>query len=92
MDVQMPDMDGEQATIEIRKNYPPQQQPRIIAMTANAMKSDRERYLASGMDDYIVKPFKIEELIRALIESHIYFHPMALSGPNEAESGLADFN
>ena len=83
MDVQMPEMDGEQATIAIRKNYPLRLQPRIVAMTANAMKSDREKYLAAGMDDYIVKPFKIEELVRALIESHLYFHP--LDEPNYDE-------
>ncbi len=74
MDVQMPDMDGEQATIEIRKTFPPKQQPRIIAMTANAMKIDLDKYIASGMDDYIVKPFKIEELVRSLIESYTYLH------------------
>ena len=78
MDVQMPEMDGEQATIEIRKSFLPNQQPRIIAMTANALKSDREKYLASGMDDYIVKPFKIEELVRALVESYSFFHPLTV--------------
>jgi len=71
MDVQMPDMDGEQATVEIRKNFTGEKQPRIVAMTANALKSDHDRYLSIGMDDFIVKPFKIEELVRALIESHI---------------------
>jgi len=71
MDVQMPEMDGEQCTIEIRKNIPAEKQPRIIAVTANALNTDRERYLSIGMDDYIVKPFKLEELIRALVESYI---------------------
>lgn len=79
MDVQMPEMDGEQATIEIRKSFLPSQQPRIIAMTANALKSDRERYISSGMDDYIVKPFKIEELVRALVESYSFFHPLTVN-------------
>jgi CheY-like chemotaxis protein len=69
MDIQMPDMDGVQATVEIRNNFPKDQQPRIIAMTANAMKDDHEKYLQSGMEDYIVKPFKIEELVRALLDS-----------------------
>ena len=72
MDVQMPEMDGEQCTIEIRKQLPSAQQPRIIAVTANALTTDRDRYLSIGMDDYIVKPFKIEELVRALVESYIY--------------------
>ncbi len=72
MDVQMPEMDGEQCTNEIRNLGSSIRQPRIIAVTANALSSDRDRYLANGMDDYVVKPFKIEELVRALIESHIF--------------------
>jgi len=71
MDVQMPEMDGEQTTMEIRKQWPLELQPRIIAMTANAMKEDRDRYLLNGMDDYIAKPFKMEDLIRALVESYL---------------------
>lgn len=70
MDVQMPEMDGEQATIEIRKQFPPEKQPRIIAMTANAIVGDREHYLSIGMDDYITKPVRLEDLVRALMESH----------------------
>ncbi|HVO73874.1 MAG TPA: PAS domain S-box protein [Ignavibacteriaceae bacterium] len=69
MDIQMPDMDGLQATLEIRNQFPKDQQPRIIAMTANAMKDDHEKYLASGMEDYIIKPFKMEDLVRALLNS-----------------------
>jgi CheY-like chemotaxis protein len=72
MDVQMPEMDGERCTIEIRNLGSSIKQPRIIAVTANALSSDRDRYLSIGMDDYIVKPFKIEELVQALIESHIF--------------------
>jgi PAS domain S-box-containing protein len=68
MDGQMPEMDGIEAARCIRKQWPPEQQPRIVAMTANAMKGDRENYLAAGMDDYISKPIYIEELIRALTE------------------------
>ena len=71
MDVQMPEMDGEQCTLEIREHLPAGKQPRIIAVTANALSTDRDRYLSIGMDDYIVKPFKLEELVRALVESHI---------------------
>jgi CheY-like chemotaxis protein len=69
MDVQMPKMDGEQATKEIRIRWPIDQQPRIIAMTANAMEGDREHYLSIGMNDYIVKPVRMKELVRALMES-----------------------
>ena len=66
MDVQMPQMDGLEATRFIRKHFPAYRQPRIIAMTANAMQGDREECLASGMDDYISKPINMDALIRAL--------------------------
>ncbi len=82
MDIQMPEMDGETATKEIRKIFPPKQQPVIIAMTANAMRSDLDKYIESGMDDYIVKPFKVEELIRVLIEGHTRFYNDQLSNAN----------
>ncbi len=72
MDVQMPEMDGEQCTVEIRNNFPAEKQPRIVAVTANALSTDKAKYLSIGMDDYVVKPFKLEELIRALIESYIH--------------------
>jgi PAS domain S-box-containing protein len=64
MDVQMPEMDGLVATKEIRKLWP--KGPRIIAITAYALKGDRERCLAAGMDDYISKPIVIEDLRRVL--------------------------
>ncbi len=62
MDMQMPEMDGLDATREIRAKIAKERQPIIIALTANAMQGDRERCLASGMDDYITKPLKIDEL------------------------------
>ncbi|HZY43883.1 MAG TPA: response regulator, partial [Anaerolineae bacterium] len=65
MDVQMPELDGLDATREIRK-LKVAAQPRIVAMTANAMQGDREMCLAAGMDDYISKPIHIEELVSAL--------------------------
>jgi len=64
MDVQMPEMDGLEATRMIRLCLP--EQPVIIAMTASAMQGDREMCLAAGMDDYISKPVKIEELVDLL--------------------------
>ncbi|HEY8377293.1 MAG TPA: response regulator, partial [Nannocystis sp.] len=64
MDVQMPEMDGLEATRRIRQLGGPQ--PRIIAMTANAMESDRQACLAAGMDDYISKPIQVRALRAAL--------------------------
>jgi CheY-like chemotaxis protein len=61
MDINMPEMDGIEATKAIRSQFGTEK-PRIVAMTANAMAGDRERYLSIGMDDYISKPVKIPEL------------------------------
>ncbi len=66
MDVEMPELDGLEATRRIRHELTPDRQPRIIAMTANAMEGDRERCLAAGMDDYLPKPIRIGDLRRAL--------------------------
>jgi PAS domain S-box-containing protein len=66
MDIQMPEMDGIRATISIRRKWTGGSGPRIVAMTANSMKGDRESCLAAGMDDYLSKPVKIAELKEVL--------------------------
>ncbi len=66
MDVQMPEMDGLEASRRITGQNPPEDRPKIIAMTANAMQGDREMCLAAGMDDYIAKPIRVEHLLAAL--------------------------
>ncbi len=64
MDVQMPEMDGLEATRMIRLCL--DAQPVIIAMTANSMLGDREECMQAGMDDYISKPVRLEELVTML--------------------------
>jgi PAS domain S-box-containing protein len=66
MDVQMPEMDGLEATRRIRHDFPPERQPRIIAVTANALRGERAACLAAGMDDYISKPIEPMQLIQAI--------------------------
>jgi CheY-like chemotaxis protein len=66
MDVQMPEMDGLEAARRICARWRPNERPRIVAMTANAMQGDREMCLAAGMDDYLTKPIRVERLVEAL--------------------------
>ena len=69
MDIQMPDMDGLDATRRIRELKKAEKQPYIIAMTAYALDGDREVFLKAGMDDYLSKPIRIDELKNALERS-----------------------
>ena len=69
MDVQMPEMDGLEATRRIRQGMPAHRQPRIVAMTAAAFPEDRVRCLEAGMDDYVAKPIGMEDLAAALRQS-----------------------
>jgi len=69
MDVQMPEMDGLEATRQLRRVLPETRQPHVIAMTANAMQGDRERCLAAGMNDYVSKPIRVQDLVQALSKS-----------------------
>lgn len=64
MDIQMPNMSGIEATKEIRR-WESGHMP-IVALTANAMKGDREKYLEAGMDEYLSKPFKRDEIQRTI--------------------------
>jgi CheY-like chemotaxis protein len=66
MDVQMPELDGLDASREICERWPVETRPRIIAMTANALPEDREACFAAGMDDYVAKPIRPNELADAL--------------------------
>ncbi|MGQ0602888.1 MAG: GAF domain-containing protein, partial [Anaerolineales bacterium] len=66
MDMQMPEMDGLEATRRIRAQLPADRQPRIVAMTANAVQGDREACLLAGMNDYVTKPIRLKELVAVL--------------------------
>ena len=68
MDIQMPEMDGLEASRQITTRWAGNTRPAIIAMTASAMEGDREAALAAGMDHYITKPIRVEELISALYQ------------------------
>jgi CheY-like chemotaxis protein len=65
MDMQMPDVDGLEASRAIHERWP-ECRPRIVGVTANAIAGDRELCLAAGMDDYLSKPFSMDELALAL--------------------------
>ncbi len=66
MDIQMPEMDGVEVTRRICERYSPEERPRIIALTANATVADRRKCLEAGMDDFLTKPIKTEQLAAAL--------------------------
>jgi signal transduction histidine kinase/DNA-binding response OmpR family regulator len=66
MDVQMPEMDGLEASRHICARWSRAERPQIIALTANAMQEDREECLAAGMDDFLIKPLVTEALVNAL--------------------------
>ncbi len=69
MDVQMPEMDGCEASRRLHLRLATDRRPYIIATTAYAIKGDRERYLEAGMDDYVSKPIRREQLVAALLSA-----------------------
>jgi PAS domain S-box-containing protein len=70
MDVQMPELDGLDAARRICERWPVDSRPRMVAMTANALPEDREACFAAGMDDYVAKPIRGDELAAALKRTH----------------------
>jgi len=86
MDVQMPELDGFEASREIVRRWP-DHRPRIVAMTANAMQGDRELCEAAGMDDYVAKPVRVDELVAALERSGSRADAAARVSPAPVEGG-----
>jgi CheY-like chemotaxis protein len=81
MDVQMPEMDGMEATQRIRQLPDPVKSAiPIIALTANALKGDSEKYLATGMDDYLAKPFNEETLFRVIYRNLVRYSTPVTAG------------
>jgi CheY-like chemotaxis protein/HPt (histidine-containing phosphotransfer) domain-containing protein len=84
MDVQMPDMDGVQATQRILERWRDGDRPWIVAMTAEVMRGDREGFLAAGMNDYVAKPIRPQELIAAIARTPSRTRPVAAGGAESA--------
>lgn len=79
MDIDMPEMNGTSATYHVREEFSRCDQPQIVAVTANRLTGDRERYLDAGMDDYISKPFSAEKLASVLRGCYVRLNGMCVS-------------
>jgi PAS domain S-box-containing protein len=84
MDVQMPEMDGVEATRHILERWTDGERPWIVAMTAEVMRGDREGFLAAGMNDYVAKPIRPQELVAAITRT-----PGRKRAENEADEESA---
>ena len=88
MDVQMPELDGLEATRQIRAREPAEEHIPIVAMTAHAMQGDRERCLDVGMDDYLSKPVRAQEL-REVLE-RLFASPAEDDRPRDVDEAHSD--
>jgi CheY-like chemotaxis protein len=87
MDCQMPELDGFEATREIRRRQSSARRTPVIALTAGAMQSDREQCFAAGMDDYISKPVRLEELGAVLAR---WVPPAVSLDPESSQASVLD--
>lgn len=86
MDVQMPEMDGLSATRAIVDNRSPEARPFILGMTANALQGDREKCIQAGMDDYLCKPVRLENIKGALLRRQRHHAPLYGRNSDKASS------
>ena len=89
MDVQMPEMNGLEASRRIRQKWPEEARPRVIALTANIIPDEKESCLEAGMDDYLAKPVRVKELQEALRHTHDWHIRRAGHSGGAAASGDA---
>lgn len=83
MDCHMPELDGYAATARICQLYPPSQRPKIVAMTASTLPEDREHCRRAGMDAFLSKPIRMDQLAGTL---HALFPDEALPRPSTVEN------